>query len=156
MSGNRATVAFFLERGLQAKDQSTNCISGFFTDAYPPYSSPAHYAAIVGSTELLFALERRGADLTALDHLSRTPLSYAVEKLNEAAVELLVKRKHRNRSGWLFGSRVSNTYLGSGHIWLDKKQKVNAIPNPQIVKALQDVGFCVKDRNNGQNNSKWS
>ncbi|MCJ1265248.1 Ankyrin-1 [Lobaria immixta] len=146
MSGNRATVALFLEGGLQAKDQSTNFVTGFFTGAYPPYSSPAHYAAVAGSIETLSTLERRGADLTALDHLSRTPLSYAVENLNEAAVELLVQRKPPKRSGWLFGFGVSNTYLGSGHVWLDKRQKAAAIPNPKIVEALKGVGFSVKGR----------
>lgn len=145
MSGNRATVALLLKGGLQVKDQSKTYISGLFKAAYAPYKSPAHYAAIVGSAEILFDLERRGANLMALDHLSCTLLSYAVEKLNEATVELLVKHKYPRRSGWLFESRVSNTYFGSGHVWLDKKQEAAAIPNPQIVKALKDVGFSVKD-----------
>ena len=144
MSGSRATVAFLLERGLQANDQSTNYVSRFFTEAYPPYSSPAHYAAVVGSAEILIALERRRADLTALDHRLRTPLSYAVENLNVAAVELLVQRKYRNRSGWITGSRITNTYLGSGHVWSDKKHKAAAISNPQIVQALKNIGFSIE------------
>ncbi|KAL8751100.1 MAG: hypothetical protein Q9199_006648 [Rusavskia elegans] len=141
MSGSRATVAFLLERGLQANAQSTNYVSGFSTEAYPPYSSPAHYAAAVGSAEILVALERRRADLTALDHRLRTPLSYAVENLNVAAVLLLVERKPRKASGWFSGSTTDTTYLGSGHVWLDKKHKAAAISNPQIVRALENIGI---------------
>lgn len=141
MSGSRATVAFLLERGLQANDQSTNYVSRFFTKAYPPYSSPAHYAAAVGSAEILIALERRRADLTALDHRQRTPLSYAVENTNVAAVELLVQYNPRKKSWWIFGDRITNTYLGSGHVWLDKKHKAAAISSPQIVQALENIGI---------------
>ncbi|KAI9705828.1 MAG: hypothetical protein M1836_005234 [Candelina mexicana] len=144
MSGSRATVAFLLERSLKATDQSTNYVTSFFTQAYPPYSSPAHYAAGVGSAEILIALERRRADLTALDYQRRTPLSYAVENLNVAAVELLVQRKYRKRSGWVFGSPVTNTYLGSGHVWPDKKHGAAAISNPRIVHALENIGFSTK------------
>ncbi|KAI4116791.1 MAG: hypothetical protein LQ338_007661 [Usnochroma carphineum] len=150
MSGDRATADFLLPPAAKfdkrARDQSTNYLSGFFTGAYPPYSAPAHYAAMVGSTKILGLLERRNADLATLDHRSRTPLSYAVEHLNEAAVELLVKQRHPVRRGWLSGSRVSNTYLGPGHVWLDKSKKQAAIQNQRIAKALEDVGFRFNDR----------
>ncbi|KAH9209267.1 ankyrin repeat-containing domain protein, partial [Leptodontidium sp. 2 PMI_412] len=84
MSGNRATVAFLLEKGFKATTESRKTWK-----AYPPYSSPAHYAAIVGDAQLLKMLERKGADLTAMNAVHRTPLSYAVENGNEDAVELL-------------------------------------------------------------------
>ena len=105
------------------------------------YSSPAHYAATIGSTELLKDLRRRSADadLTALDHLSRTPLSYAVENQNEFAVKLLVDQKYPRR-GW---NSISHTYLGPGHVWYDKKRKAAAIPSKEIQKALKGVGFSV-------------
>jgi len=151
MSGNRPTVAFLLERGWKANSQSSRSIFGWFTDASLRYSSPAHYAAIVGSKELLNDLRRRGAnaDLTALDHLSRTPLSYAVENLDESAVELLVERKHPKRGplfGWcypFFGKCISQSYLGSGHVWQDRKLEVAAIPSKSIKEALKGVGFSV-------------
>ncbi|KAL8672384.1 MAG: hypothetical protein Q9168_003157 [Polycauliona sp. 1 TL-2023] len=144
MSGDRATVAFLLERGLRADDQSWNTIPSMFTKAYPPYSSPAHYAAMVGSVLILEALDGKLADLTALDHRRRTPLSYAVEHLNVAAVERLVKCKYRGRSGGLFGSRATNTYLGSGHVWSDNKLEAAAISDPEIQQALQYLGFKIE------------
>lgn len=65
MSGNQATVALLLNQDIdsrkQAKSQSTYYLFGYLTGAYPPYSAPAHYAATVGSLEILFLLERRGA-----------------------------------------------------------------------------------------------
>jgi ankyrin repeat protein len=131
--------------------QSSRSILGRFIDATPPYSSPAHYAAMIGSTKLLRALRRHGADaaLTALDHQSRTPLSYAVENLNESAVKFLVGQKHPKRGplfGWcypLFGKCISQSYLGSGHVWQDKKLKAAAIPSEPIKEALKGVGFSV-------------
>ena len=99
------------------------------TDAFPAYSATAHYAAMLGSTELLLTLKQRGADLAALDHRSRTPLLYAVENLNTEAVEFLVKQKHRKKR-----------YLGSGHRWQDKKRKVGGVPNERIRNALRSLG----------------
>lgn len=52
----------------------------------PPYSDPAHYAAIVSSNDLLYLIGRRGADMTALNHRSRTPLPYSGEYLNRDAI----------------------------------------------------------------------
>lgn len=117
---------------MNANDQASRSIAGLFTDALPPYSSPAHYAAIIGSTELLLTLERHGADLTALDYSSRTPLSYAVENLNEAAVELLVKRKYPRKR-----------YLGSGHVWRDKEQEAGAVTSKRISEAPKSLGYSV-------------
>lgn len=144
MAGSQTTVAFLLERNLQANDQSANRVSNYLTQAYPPYSSPAHYAAMVGSVEILGQLERRKGDLTALDYRLRTPLSYAVGNLNAAAVDFLVQKDYPPRSGWIFGSRVTNIYLGSGHVWLDKKQKAAPIPNAQIRQALKGIGFSTE------------
>lgn len=131
MSGSRATVALFLEGGLQAKDQSTNYVTGFFTGAYPPYSSPAHYAAVAGSIETLSTLERRGADLTTMGHLSRTPLSYAVENLNEAAVELLVQRRPPKRSGWPFWILGLEYLFGVRTCMAGQKTKSCCDPQPK-------------------------
>ena len=146
-SGDRATVVFFLERGWKANRQSWRSIFNWSTDSSPLYSSPAHYAAMNGSTALLEALWRRGADadLTSLDHRSRTPLSYAVENVNEAAVKFLVKRKHPRRGpilGWcFFGKCALRSYLGPGHVWQDSNLRATAIPSIPIRRALQDVGF---------------
>ena len=141
MSGSRPTVAFFLDRGLNANEKSWQAFGGWFSSRLPLYSSPAHYAATIGSTELLKDLRRRGADadLTALDHRSRTPLSYAVENQNGFAVKLLVDQKYPRR-GW---NSISHTYLGSGHVWHDKKRKAAAIPSEEIKKALKGAGFSV-------------
>lgn len=142
MSGSRPTVAFFLDRGWNANGTSRQTFwEAFWGDTPSPsllYSSPAHYAA---TTELLKDLRRRGADadLTALGHRSRTPLSYAVENQNEFAVKLLVDQKYPRR-GW---NSISHTYLGSGHVWHDKKRKAAAIPSKEIKKALKSVGFSV-------------
>ena len=147
MSGDSATVSFLLEQGWKANVQSWRSILNWSTDVSPLYSSPAHYAAMNGSRELLKALSRRGADadLTNLDHKSRTPLSYAVQTANEAAVKLLVEQKHPRRGpilGWCFFAKcVSRTYLGPGHEWQDRRLKAAAIPNIPIKRALQDVGF---------------
>jgi len=129
MSGSPATVAFLLEQGMDPNDQSSRSISRWMTDAFPAYSAAAHYAAILGSTRLLLILKQRGADLAALDHRSRTPLSYAVENLNTEAVEFLVKQKYRNQR-----------YLGSGHTWQDKKRKVDGVPNKRVKNALKSLG----------------
>ena len=129
MSGDRATVAFLLEQGLDPNDQSSRSISRLMTEAFPAYSSTAHYAAMRGSTELLLKLKQRHADLTALDHQSRTPLSYAVENLNTEAVEFLVKQKYRK-----------NQYLGPGHKWQDKKRKLKGVPDKRIRDALKSLG----------------
>ena len=142
ISEDRATVAFLLEHGWKPHVQSSG---SWFSDALPPHSSPAHYAAMIGSTELLRALRRHGsdADMTALDHRSRTPLSYAVEHLNELAVKYLVDRRPPSR-GRLSGDRVAARYLGSGHVWQDKKLKAAAITNERIKEALGNVGFAIK------------
>jgi len=110
-----------LEPGMNANDQALQSIAGLFTNALPPYISPAHYSAIIGSTELLLTFGRCGADLTTLDYSSRTPLSYAMEHLKEAAVGLLVKRKY-----------LRKRYLVSEHVWGDKGQETGAVTSKRI------------------------
>ncbi|KAH6718337.1 hypothetical protein BKA61DRAFT_717107 [Leptodontidium sp. MPI-SDFR-AT-0119] len=137
MSGNRATVAFLLEKGFKATTESRKTWK-----AYPPYSSPTHYAAIVGDAQLLKMLERKGADLTAMNAVHRTPLSYAVENGNEDAVESLVKRKYPDRGG-IFTSASkapSLTYLGKGHVWGGKGSGLASVSSDRIKKALGSVG----------------
>ncbi|KAF5691023.1 ankyrin repeat domain-containing protein [Fusarium denticulatum] len=70
-SGNPALVAYLLERGFSVSDQRP--VEG------SQYSSPAHYAAMTGSAEILYLLKSRGGVMTSLDFRKRTPLSYAVE-----------------------------------------------------------------------------
>ena len=137
MSGDRATVAFLLERGLAADGQSSSSSS----DALRPYSAPAHYAAIVGLTKLLQTLERRQADLTALDFMGRTPLSYAIENLHEEVVELLVTRKPLGRAATRAKS-ANLAYLGPGHVWKDlKSQPPEDVYGSRIMEALGRVGI---------------
>jgi ankyrin repeat protein len=137
MSGSRAMVAFLLEKGFEVTKKSKKSKTGL-----QPYSSPAHYAAVVGSTELLLMLERRGADLTALDFLYRTPLSYAVGNLNEDAVELLSKRKYKERRGWFQTAKSAwmPTYLGKGHV-LDNSDSTTVKRNVRIQKAMKSLGL---------------
>ena len=138
MSGNRATVAFLLERGTKVDDESDRLVVGMFTAALPPYSTPAHYAAMVDSAELLLMLEQKGADLAAFDHLSRTPLSYAVEELNVLAVKFLIKRKYPKYLLY-FGS-TNLRYLGLEHVWHEETIKT-ACRYRQIRKLLAEIGF---------------
>jgi ankyrin repeat protein len=139
MSGNRAAVAFLLEKGVKATGGS----SSTWNEAFPPYSSPAHYAAIVGSAELLKALERRKVSLTIKDFQDRTPLSYAVEHQNEDVVELLVKRKHRDGGG-IFSSTNSaaySTYFGDGHLAQIPGFKLDEVKSSRIKKVLTGLGM---------------
>ncbi|KAI4160143.1 MAG: hypothetical protein LQ342_006001 [Letrouitia transgressa] len=129
MSGNQATVALLLNQDIDSRKQA---------------KTHRHIMQLLLVRSRFYSYLKEGVPLAALDYRSRTPLSYAVEHLNEAAVEVLVKHKHPKRRGWLFGSTVSGTYLGPGHVWLDKTQKAAAIPNPWIRKALKDVGFTLK------------
>ncbi|KAL2073659.1 hypothetical protein VTL71DRAFT_10985 [Oculimacula yallundae] len=134
MSGNRAVVAFFLEKGLKATTDSRKTKKCY---PYASYSSPAHYAAVVGDTKLLEMLQRRGADLTAEDYLHRTPLSYAVENLNEDAVELLVKQKYMEEKGWLRNS--PKLFLGSGHVWGEIGSGLASISSSRIKNAMESL-----------------
>ncbi|KAF5538662.1 ankyrin [Fusarium mexicanum] len=68
-SGNPALVAYLLERGFPVNDQGT--VEG------SQYSSPAHYAAMTGSVEILYLLKSSGGAVTSLDFWNRTPLSEA-------------------------------------------------------------------------------
>ncbi|KAF5608302.1 Pfs NACHT and ankyrin domain protein [Fusarium subglutinans] len=70
-SGNPALVAYLLERGFPVNDQGT--VEG------SQYSSPAHYAAMIGSVEILHLLKSSGSAVTSLDFWNRTPLSYAIQ-----------------------------------------------------------------------------
>jgi ankyrin repeat protein len=142
MSRNRATVAILLERGMKVDDESSRSVVGMFTAALPPYSTPAHYAAMVGSTELLLMLEQKGADLTAFDHLSRTPLSYAVEELNVSAVKLLIKRKYPKHL--LYFNSTYLRYFGLGHVWHEETTKT-ASRYRRIRKLLTEIGFSFEE-----------
>ena len=114
MSGDQATVAFLLEHGATVNAMSAGGTLSISSGMYLVYSSPSHYAALVGSVAMLRVLGRKGADLTALDHFSRTPLSYAVQNLNEEAVDFLSELKHPYR-GELFSAGPKDDYLGPGH-----------------------------------------
>ena len=142
MSGDRATVNRLLESKAKVNDQSTNFWRRTFNDGYPAYSAAVHYAAVVGSKEILFDLERKGANLAALDHLQRTPLSYAVENGNEAAVERLIRVKYP--VGWLRRSAAAVDLLGPGHVWSDKELKQDAISSLPIRNALEKVGIIFR------------
>ncbi|KAE9362574.1 ankyrin [Stipitochalara longipes BDJ] len=133
ISGSQATVNFLLEQGfLEAKSQSSG---GKLTDGWPPYSSPVHYAAAVGSIELLLALKQKGAEMTTLDHKSRTPLSYAVESMHEAIVEILIHQSQPKN--FLRIKSAASQYLGGGHLW-----PKSLISNKRIIKALKDIGIA--------------
>ncbi|KAH7222546.1 ankyrin repeat-containing domain protein [Fusarium redolens] len=103
-SGNPALVAYLLERGFVVNDKRTADRS--------PYSSPAHYAAITGSAEILYLLKSSGGAMTSLDFRNRTPLSYAVEYEHSEAALFLVKHAPIYQST----SKDAVTFhLGSGH-----------------------------------------
>jgi hypothetical protein len=67
-----------------------------------------------------------------LDYKSWTPLSYAVENMHEAMVEILI---HQSKPRSFLKSAVSQ-YLGGGHLWPE-----SIMSNEHIVKALNDVGI---------------
>ncbi|KAF4989203.1 hypothetical protein FGRMN_9260 [Fusarium graminum] len=104
-SGNSALVAYLLERGFAVNDQRTTGRS--------MYSSPAHYAAMTGSTNILDLLKSSGADMASLDFRNRTPTSYAVEYEWLQTVTFLVNHALPYQS---ISSRDAMTFhLGSGH-----------------------------------------
>lgn len=135
MSGDKATVAFFLEQGVPSSQQSKKS-----SNDYPAYSSPAHYAAMIGSKEMLLALERTGADLTTLDHRSRMPLSYAIEAIQLDAVEFLVRQKYKKR-GWVLKYSINDRYLGAGHVWPNIKISDQAAGRERINGMLRDLNI---------------
>ncbi|KAF5618672.1 ankyrin repeat-containing protein [Fusarium sp. NRRL 52700] len=104
-SGNPALVAYLLERGFPVNDQGTTEGS--------EYSSPAHYAAMTGSAEILYLLKSSECLMTSLDFRERTPLSYAVEHEQVQAVSFLVRQASSDRS--TPSKDVVTCHLGSGH-----------------------------------------
>ncbi|EGU88873.1 hypothetical protein FOXB_00617 [Fusarium oxysporum f. sp. conglutinans Fo5176] len=96
-SGNSALVAY-LERGFSVNDQATADGS--------PYSSPAHYATITGSVEILYLLKSSGGTITSLDFRNRTPLSYAVEHEHAQTVLFL------GYKGYSLGGSVKQLVVG--------------------------------------------
>ncbi|KAF5717297.1 Mg2+ transporter like zinc transport [Fusarium globosum] len=127
-SGNPALVAYLLERGFPVNDPSTAKDS--------QYSSPAHYAAITGSVDILYLLKSSGGAMTRLDFRNRTPLSYAVEHEHVQAVSLLVRQASLYRST---SSKDAVTFhLGSGH---REHMKGWNVMNGEIRKILKQIGI---------------
>ncbi|RBA10448.1 ankyrin repeat and protein kinase domain-containing protein [Fusarium proliferatum] len=127
-SGNPALVAYLLERDFPVNDQSTAKDS--------QYSSPAHYAAITGSVDILYLLKSSGGAMTSLDFRNRTPLSYAVEHEHVQAVSLLVRQASLYRST---SSKDAVTFhLGSGH---REHMKGWNVMNGEIRKILKQIGI---------------
>ncbi|VTT73253.1 unnamed protein product [Fusarium fujikuroi] len=125
-SGNPALVAYLLKRGFPVNDQSTAKES--------QYSSPAHYAAITGSVEILYLLKSSGGAMTSLDFRNRTPLSYAVENEHVQAVSFLVRQASLYRST---SSKDAVTFhLGSGH-----REHIKGwnVMNGEIRKILKQI-----------------
>jgi ankyrin repeat protein len=118
MAGSRDTVAFLLEKHVDVNDSSKKSLVSSFSDAYPAYSSPVHYAAAVGSIPILKSLLRNGAYAWMEDSAGRTPLSYAVEHEQETMVDFLIEM-HDIRDGAYrqpeSKSKGLKWYLGSGH-----------------------------------------
>ncbi|SCO84237.1 uncharacterized protein FRV6_08364 [Fusarium oxysporum] len=127
-SGNSGLVAYLLERGFSVNDQATADGS--------PYSSPAHYAAITGSVEILYLLKSSGGAITGLDFRNRTPLSYAVEHEHAQTVLFLVRQAPSYRS---ISSKDAVTFhLGSGH-----REHVKGwnVMNGEIRDMLKQIGI---------------
>ncbi|CZR48694.1 uncharacterized protein FPRO_03984 [Fusarium proliferatum ET1] len=127
-SGNPALVAYLLERDFPVNDQSTAKDS--------QYSSPAHYAAITGSVEILYLLKSSGGAMASLDFRNRTPLSYAVEYEHVQAVSFLVRQVPLYRS--TSSEDTVTLHLGSGH---REHMKGWNVMNGEIRKILKQIGI---------------
>lgn len=127
-SGNPALVTYLLERDFSVNDQSTAKDS--------QYSSPAHYAAITGSVEILYLLKSSGGAMASLDFRNRTPLSYAVEYEHVQAVSFLVRQVPLYRS--TSSEDTVTLHLGSGH---REHMKGWNVMNGEIRKILKQIGI---------------
>ncbi|KAK2678872.1 Ankyrin repeat [Fusarium oxysporum f. sp. vasinfectum] len=127
-SGNLALVAYLLERGFAVNDRATAGGS--------PYSSPAHYAALTGTVEILYLLKSSRGAMASLDFRNRTPLSYAVEHEHVQAVLFLVRQAPVYRST---SSKDAVTFhLGSGH---REHVKDWNLLNERIRDILKQIGI---------------
>ncbi|TXC10610.1 hypothetical protein FocTR4_00004548, partial [Fusarium oxysporum f. sp. cubense] len=101
-----------------------------------PYCSPAHYAAITGSVEILYLLKSSGGAMTSLNFRKRTPLSYAVEHEHAQAVLVLVRQAPVSRSAT--SKDAINFHLGSG-----QREHVKGwnVMNEEIREILERVGI---------------
>ncbi|KAF5642249.1 Mg2+ transporter like zinc transport [Fusarium tjaetaba] len=127
-SGNPALVAYLLERGFSVNDQGTAQSS--------QCSSPAHYAAMAGSVEILYLLKSSGGAMTGLDFRNRTPLSYAVEHEHVQAVSFLAKQAPLHQSASSKDAVVF--HLGSGH---SEHMKGWNVMNGEIRNILKKIGI---------------
>ena len=147
IANSRPTVAFLLEKGADVRDQSSHAIAGIFTNGLLPYSTPAHYAAAMGSILMFRLLQRKGADAQVADHTGRTPLSFAVQYGQEDMVDYLLEVLSSKRtSSFSSPKRASNWYLGTGHPLSDNPDTDEKVIRctQRIKNALEPLGVTFR------------